>query len=97
MAFMSALCFPGESEIFTIGVQTEASRYSNDQGSGGVLDDLAAVDHPQMRSETAARGRKQWSAAEIPVLPEFFCYDNTWYPEFYRARYSDYDENHYAY
>ena len=88
--------FPGESEIFTLGVQTQASRYSN-PGGEGVPGDLAAIDDPQMLTETTARGRKKWSSAEIPVLPEFFCYDNTWYPEFYRARYSDYDENHYAY
>ena len=88
--------FPGESEIFTLGVQTEASRYSDPQGNSA-NDDLAAIDHPQMEAEAAARGRKKWSAAEFPVLPEFFCYDNTWYPEYYRARYSDYDENHYNY
>ena len=88
--------FPGESEIFTLGVQTSASPYSNPQGSTANMD-LAAVDDPQMQQETAERGQKQWTASEIPVRPRFFCYDNTWYPEFYRARYSDYDENHYQY
>ena len=90
--------FPGESEIFTLGVQTKASRVSAPQnGDDAPPAEFAAIDDPQMRAETAARGEKQWSAAEIPVLPEFFCYDDTWYPDFYRNRYSDYDEDHYNY
>jgi len=84
--------FPGESEIFTLGVRTGASAWS-----GGESGAVGAIDDRGMNDATSARGEIQWSSATIPVDPQFFCYDETWYPSYYRARYNDYDADHYSY
>lgn len=99
--------FPNESEIFTLGVETSFSQasdihsYDGYNSGAGIYDNriwkeiikLASKTTPE-RADTIYR-----NSAELPaqINMKWFCYDNTWYPEYYRQHHSDYDSNHYEY
>ena len=91
--------FPDESEIFSIGVRNGFSQYSgyssyDDYGNAisRHIYDLAK-NHPEIRDNLYR------TSADLPrqVNMKWFCYDESWYPEYYRAAASDYDVNHYDY
>ena len=91
--------FPDESEIFTLGVRNGFSRYSgyssydnHDWNISRNIYELTAQ-QPDLQS-TVYR-----TAADLPngVNMKWFCYDESWYPEYYRTVSSNYDSDHYDY
>ena len=91
--------FPDESEIFTLGVRNGFSPhggFSNyddrERLIGRTLFDLTE-DAPEVRNALYL------TAADLPggVEMKWFCYDESWYPEYYRAVADEYDADHYDY
>lgn len=72
--------FPGESEIFTLGVEYSSSGY--DENARTIIQNL-------LSDKTA------YQVSELPAV-QFCRYDNFWYPDYYRDIYSGYDDNHYS-
>ncbi len=83
--------FPGESEIYTLGISTNFSSWGGiafyDDGDRAIYRRLSEYSVGEVyRDQSALPGRMNW-----------FCYDESWYPEYYRSRYSDYERDHYDY
>ena len=91
--------FPDESEIFTLGVRNGFSPYSGFFG----YDDRERLIGRTLFSETSGYPEVQNSlyltAGDLPggVEMKWFCYDESWYPEYYRAVADDYLSDHYDY
>ena len=79
--------FPNESEIFTLGVQTgfSADRYWDYE--------------PTFMSGAGnySANPKYASSAVLPGDMKWFCYDDTWYPDYYANRFTDYKSEHFDY
>lgn len=92
--------FPEESEIFTLGVRNGFSPHS---GFAAYEDHNYAIGQTlKAQFEPAGGGLKDKVYFALPDLPEgvdmkWFCYDESWYPQFYRQASSDYDSEHYQY
>lgn len=91
--------FPDESEIFTLGVRNGFSPHGGFSG----YDDRERLIGRALFSETSGYPDVQNSlyltAANLPggVEMKWFCYDESWYPEYYRAVADEYDADHYDY
>lgn len=92
--------FPDESEIFTLGVRNGFSRYSNYSS----FDDHEMQIGKQLFSAfSKASGEIQKSVyTTVSHLPsgvnmKWFCYDESWYPEYYSSISSSYASDHYDY
>lgn len=92
----STNAFPKESEIFSLGVSVTGDTSIFNLEKRPVVLDAAknhlAPEHLQLIYDTQ----------NGPFVPgslslNFFSYDNSWYPDYFRQRYSDYDINHYNY
>ena len=90
------VAFPNESEIFTLGVGISNSTeiFSEEKRT---LVEKAAANHMSSSSIEAI-----YNNAGLPLPPtgislNFFSYDNSWYPSYYRNNHSDYDEEHFNY
>ncbi|MBR2910187.1 MAG: hypothetical protein IKC05_01125 [Lentisphaeria bacterium] len=91
--------FPDESEIFSIGVRNGFSQYS---GYSSYDDNENAVSrhiYELAKNNPEIRDNLYRTSADLPgqVNMKWFCYDESWYPEYYRAAAVDYDANHYDY
>ena len=79
--------FPNESEIFTLGVQTGFSSERHwiyePTFNNSVKDD---PQNPKYASSTVLPGEMKW-----------FCFDDTWYPDYYAKRFTDYKSEHFDY
>ena len=90
------VAFPNESEIFSLGVGiTSNTDIFNDKKR--TLVEKAAANHMSSSSVDAI-----YNNTGSPLPPEgislnFFNYDDSWYPSYYRNRYRDYDEEHFNY
>ena len=79
--------FPNESEIFTLGVQT------------GFSDDRQWEYEPTFSGFSNDEESKRHYSG-VPVLPgemKWFCYDDSWYPEYFAKKFADYKVNHFDY
>lgn len=79
--------FPNESEIFTLGVQTgfSAERHWEYEPTfnGAVATDPK---NPRYANSRVLPGDMKW-----------FCYDDSWYPDYFAKRYTDYKTDHFDY
>ena len=79
--------FPNESEIFTLGVQTgfSSERYWDYE--------------PTFHNNTSndSENQKYASSAVLPGDMKWFCYDDTWYPDYYRRISDNYQNDHFNY
>lgn len=91
--------FPDECEIFTLGVRNGFSSYSNyltyDDHNWNITSALfrSAAGSPDIQNSIYR------SAGDLPsgVNMKWFCYDESWYPEYYRSASSQYEDDHYDY
>ena len=79
--------FPNESEIFTLGVQT------------GFSSERHWIYEPTFNNslEDDPEIKKYASTSVLPGEMKWFCFDDTWYPDYYAKRYTDYKEEHFDY
>ena len=92
--------FPNESEILTLGVRNLFSPFSGystfDDRNFNISNHLLrALD----KASADVRDSVYKSMKELPdnVDMKWFCYDESWYPEYYRSVEEDYDQYHYNY
>ena len=87
--------FPGESEIFTLGLRTGPAGYGGvvgyDDGEFALRREFGELtaDEPDLEIYR--------DAASLPADMKWFCYDFSWYPEYYRGKYDNYDSEHFDY
>ena len=91
--------FPDESEIFTLGVRNGFSPYSGYSSYDGNAYAISRNIYDLTRNDPDIQNNIYRTAADLPsqVDMKWFCYDESWYPEYYRAVASDYDTNHHDY
>lgn len=95
----SVNAFPSESEIFTLGVATSIASFSevqdinNPQLQSAMQYAAKLNQHENKIQETFASGNLIDSTLDL----NFFYYDRTWYPQYYRSSQRGYDANHYNY
>ena len=92
----NSIAFPEESEIFTLGLDVT--------GDTGLLNDAwrdntvkIAENHLSSPNSQAIYDPQTGKNIPDSVAMNFFSYDNSWYPSYYRENYEDYDEDHYNY
>ena len=90
------VAFPNESEIFTLGVGISNSTeiFSEEKRT---LVEKAAANHMSSSSIEAIYNNTGLPLPPTGISLNFFSYDNSWYPSYYRNNYSDYDEEHFNY
>lgn len=91
--------FPDESEIFTLGVR---NGFSSRGGFSGYDDNERLIGRTLFdltENFSEVRNSLYLTAADLPggVEMKWFCYDESWYPEYYRAAADNYDSEHYDY
>ena len=91
--------FPDESEIFSIGVRNGFSQYSGYSSYDDNENAISRHIYELAKNDPEIRDNLYRTSADLPrqVNMKWFCYDESWYPEYYRAAASDYDVNHYDY
>lgn len=91
--------FPDESEIFSIGVRNGFSQYSGYSSYDDNENAISRHIYELAKNNPEIRDNLYRTSADLPrqVNMKWFCYDESWYPEYYRAAASDYDANHYDY
>ena len=78
--------FPNESEIFTLGVQT------------GFSAERTWEYEPTFHSSADNYSENpKYPAGALPGDMKWFCYDDTWYPDYYDQRFADYKHEHFDY
>ncbi|MDD3885403.1 MAG: pilus assembly protein TadG-related protein [Victivallaceae bacterium] len=75
--------FPGESEIYTLGVQWQS------------IPDYQAT--AQSAQRILGNTDTVWPKKSLPAAMDWCCYDKFWYPEYYRDTYRDYQSDHYSF
>ena len=83
----NAGAFPNESEIFTLGVQTGFSddrHWDYEPTFNGFVSDTQAEQN--YKNSLVLPGEMKW-----------FCYDDSWYPDYFAKKYTDYKTNHFDY
>ncbi|MBE6391304.1 MAG: hypothetical protein E7042_03765 [Lentisphaerae bacterium] len=90
------VAFPNESEIFTLGVGISNSTeiFSEEKRT---LVEKAAANHMSSSSIEAIYNNAGFPLPPTGISLNFFSYDNSWYPSYYRNQHSDYDEEHFNY
>ena len=91
--------FPDESEIFSIGVRNGFSQYSGYSSYDDNENAISRHIYKLSENDPEIRDNLYRTSADLPrqVNMKWFCYDESWYPEYYRAAAADYDANHYDY
>lgn len=91
--------FPDESEIFSIGVRNGFSQYSGYSSYDDNENIISRHIYELAKNNPEIRDNLYRTSADLlrQVNMKWFCYDESWYPEYYRAAASDYDANHYDY
>lgn len=88
--------FPGESEIFTLGLQYDSVTESPWYAGYGYAENSATLEK-LLPDETirSDESRRAWEA--VGVQFNWCRYADDWYPDYFRARNSSYDEDHFDY
>ena len=96
--------FPRESEIFPLGVVDSIASSSGWSGfsryedhSGAISDNVKDL---LKNADLEVKDSVYTTSDTLPKLPsngsmKFFCYDQTWYPDYFRKNYRDYENDHY--
>ncbi len=92
----SRVAFPKESEIFTLGLSVTGDTSIFNDGKRQVVTD-AAKNHlsPEHIQQIYNNTTGPYAPSRLSI--NFFSYDNSWYPSYFRQNYSDYDTDHYNY
>ena len=93
--------FPRESEIFPLGIVDSIASASSWSGVGNYQNLIANEVRNQLdKADMSVKDSVYLNQDVLPKLPpyggmRFFCYDQTWYPDYFRKNYSDYEEEHF--
>lgn len=90
------IAFPNESEIFTLGVGTTGSRSLFNENNRQYTVN-AANGHLSPDNIASIYDSATGNIPSTRVSLNFFSYDDSWYPSYFREKYEDYDYRHYNY